>query len=299
MKSVDVPADGTTVDLAVTEEWGPGAYVTATLYRPMDIAAKRMPARALGLTWAKVDPGDRDLAVSLDLPDEMRPRQPMTIPVSVANLAPGTEAYVTVAAVDVGILNLTNFTAPAPDDWYFGQRRLGMDIRDIYGLLIDRTQGAPGTVRSGGDSGAVRLSAPPPTQKLLAYYSGIVRVDDAGKASVSFDLPDFNGTVRVMAMAWSKDGVGHAAKDVIVRDPVVVTASIPRFLSLGDTSRLLVEVNNVAGPAGDYRLSIASGDGVEVDASAAERAVPSRRESSARLLRCRSTPPRSATSISR
>ncbi|MBN9011053.1 MAG: hypothetical protein J0H63_13340, partial [Rhizobiales bacterium] len=61
MKAVDVPAEGTTVDLPVTDAWGPGAYVTATLYRPMDVAAKRMPARALGLTWAKVAPGDRQL----------------------------------------------------------------------------------------------------------------------------------------------------------------------------------------------------------------------------------------------
>ncbi len=262
MKTVEVPEGASTVDLAVTDQWGPGAYVTAALYRPMDVEAKRMPARAIGLTWAKVSPGDRDLAVNLDLPEEMRPRGPMSIPVSIGNLKPGEDAYLTVAAVDVGILNLTNFKTPAPDDWYFGQRMLGVEIRDVYGLLIDRMQGVPGIVRSGGDSSAVRLKAPPPTQKLLAFYSGIVRVDDSGKATVTFDLPDFNGSVRVMAMAWSKTGVGHASKDVFVRDPVVVTASIPRFLLLGDTSRLLVEVNNVSGPAGDYQLSIATGEGI-------------------------------------
>ncbi len=272
MKTVEVPAEGTTVDLQVTDAWGPGAYVTATLYRPMDLAAKRMPARALGLTWAKVSPGDRQLAVSLGVVDDMRPRQKMTIPVAIANLKPGEDAYVTVAAVDVGILNLTSFQPPAPDDWYFGQRKLGMEIRDIYGLLIDRMQGVPGDVRSGGDSGAVRLKAPPPTQKLLAYYSGIVKVDDSGKATVSFDVPDFNGSVRVMAVAWSKDGVGHAAKDVTVHDPVVVTASIPRFLGTADTSRLLVEINNVSGAAGDYTLSVAAG-GIGIAAADANRTV--------------------------
>ena len=263
-RAVEVPADGTTVDLQITDAWGPGAYVTATLYRPMDLDAKRMPARALGLTWAKVAPGDRDLDIALDLPDEMRPRQAMTIPVSIANLKPGTEAFVTVAAVDVGILNLTNFKPPAPDDWYFGQRKLGVEIRDLYGLLIDRMQGVPGRIRSGGDGGPTRLAAPPPTEKLVAFYSGIVEVDAAGKATVSFDLPEFNGTVRVMAMAWSKAGVGHASKDVLVRDPVVVTASVPRFLSTGDTSRLLVEINNVSGPAGDYRLAVEVGHGLSV-----------------------------------
>ncbi len=272
-KAVEVPADGTTVDLEVTDQWGPGAYVTAALYRPMDIPAKRMPARALGLTWAKVEPGNRDLDVAIDMPDEIRPRQAMTIPVAIDNLQPGTKAYVTVAAVDVGILNLTNFKAPAPDDWYFGQRKLGMEIRDLYGLLIDRMQGVPGAIRSGGDGGPTRLAAPPPTEKLVAFYSGIVEVGPDGKATVSFDLPEFNGTVRVMAMAWSAAGVGHGVKDVLVRDPVVVSASIPRFLHSGDTSRLLVEINNLSGPAGDYRLTIGAGEGVGIAAADLDRTI--------------------------
>ncbi|MBN9022736.1 MAG: alpha-2-macroglobulin family protein, partial [Rhizobiales bacterium] len=273
MKAVEVPADGTSVDLEVTDDWGPGAYVTATLFRPMDVPAKRMPSRALGLTWAKVEPGDRDLDVTLGVVDEMRPRQPMTIPVAIDNLEPGTEAFVTVAAVDLGILNLTNFQPPAPDDWYFGQRKLGMDFRDIYGLLIDRMQGVPGQIRTGGDGGGVRLAAPPPTEKLVAFYSGIVEVGPDGKATVSFDMPQFNGTVRVMAMAWSEAGVGHAVKDVIVRDPVVVSASIPQFLLTDDTSRLLVEINNVAGKAGDYALSVEAGLGVGIDAADRNRTV--------------------------
>jgi hypothetical protein len=198
----------------------------------------------------------------------------MTIPVSIGNLKPDTPAYVAVAAVDVGILNLTQFKTPAPDEWYFGQRRLGMEIRDLYGLLIDRMQGEPGMVRSGGDGGPVRLEAPPPTQKLLAFYSGIVEVDDQGKASITFDLPQFNGTVRVMAMAWTDDAVGHAAKDVIVRDPVVVAASLPRFLATGDNSRLLIEIDNVSGAAGDYRLILDADEGVTIAPEDSERTIP-------------------------
>ena len=238
----------------------------------MDLAADRLPARALGLAWAPVSPGNRDLSVSLSLPPEFRPSGPMTVPVSIGNLKPGAEAYVTVAAVDVGILNLTSFKTPSPDDWYFGQRGLGMDIRDIYGLLIDPTQGELGTVRSGGDGGTARLGAPP-TEKLLAFYSGILKVGPDGKASVTFNLPEFNGSVRVMAMAWSSDGVGHATQDVLVRDPVVVTASIPQFLAVGDTSRLLVEINNVSGPAGNYRLSVANADGLGIAPADATRTV--------------------------
>ncbi|WP_336798919.1 alpha-2-macroglobulin family protein [Kaistia sp. MMO-174] len=272
MKTVEVPEGGTTVDLPVTANWGPGAYVTATLFRPMDVEAKRMPTRALGLAWVPVDPADRRIDVQLDTEDQIRPRGALTIPVTLANLKKGEEAYVTVAAVDIGILNLTQFKTPDPDGWYFSQRRLGMEIRDLYGLLIDRMQGVPGRLRSGGDGGAPGLKSVPPTEKLIAFYSGVVKVDENGKATITFDVPDFNGSVRVMAMAWSKEGIGHAEKEVIIRDPVVVMGSLPRFMTPDDQSRILVEINNVEGPAGDYQLTV-DAPGVAMDPSDADKQI--------------------------
>ncbi len=103
-KSVEVTGNAADIDLPVTRDWGPGAYVTAALYRPMDIEAKRMPGRAIGLAWAGVDPGDRDLNIAIDAPDEMRPRQPMEVGLTLANLPANSTAYVTLAAVDLGIL---------------------------------------------------------------------------------------------------------------------------------------------------------------------------------------------------
>ncbi|MDJ0932246.1 hypothetical protein [Breoghania sp.] len=82
----------TSVDLPVTEAWGPGAYVIATLYRPMDIAAKRMPSRAIGLTWLDVDPGNRDISVELSPHDMMRPNGTLSVPVRLANVTAGEEA---------------------------------------------------------------------------------------------------------------------------------------------------------------------------------------------------------------
>ena len=267
MQAVAVPEGGTTVDLPVTDDWGPGAYVTATLYRPSSAAEKRMPARALGLAFADVDPGDRKLDVSLDLPKVALPRQSFTTTVKLDNAKAGDKAYIAVAAVDLGILNLTKFKTPDPDGWFFGQRQLGVEFRDLYGQLIDPTQGAMGAVRSGGDEGGSRLGTPPATSVLVALHSGIVEVGADGTATVTFDMPDFAGTVRVMAMAWSAKAVGHASADVIVRDPVVVTMSPPRFLRLDDTSRLLVEINNVSGPAGTYKVELLTGDGLSTDAA--------------------------------
>lgn len=267
MKAVPVLEGENLIDLPVTDDWGAGVYVTASVLRPMDAGAGRLPARALGLAHAAIAPGDRQLTATLDVPAEVAPRGPLDIAVRVNGVAPGDTAYVTLAAVDVGILNLTGFKAPDPSAHYFGQRKLGVAIRDIYGRLIDGLNGAEGVVRSGGDAAGPRFQADPPTEDLVAWFTGPVQVGADGIARASLDLPSFNGTVRVMAVAWSDKGVGQAQADVLVRDPVVVTASLPRFLQPGDTSRLLLEIVHATGPAGRMGLDVVA-DGVVLGAVA-------------------------------
>ena len=113
-----------------------------------------------------------------------------------------------------------------------------------------------GSLKVGGDSSGGGLHGSPPVEETVSLFSGIVAADADGKAQVTFALPDFNGTVRVMAVAWSADKLGHAAKDVIVRDPIALTASGPRFLTLGDKARLKLDIHNVEGPATEYKLSV-------------------------------------------
>ncbi|MTI43081.1 alpha-2-macroglobulin [Roseibium hamelinense] len=255
-QTVEVTGETAEIEIPVTQDWGAGAYVTASLYRPMDLAQSQMPARAIGLSWLQLDPQDRVLDIALSAPDRILPSTTLDVPVEISNLPDGADAYVTLAAVDIGILNLTGFETPDPDAWYFGQRRLGTDIRDLYGLLIDRTAGSRGRVRSGGDAGAMRLDAPPPEQEPVALFSGPVKLDGAGKATVSFEIPEFNGAIRLMAVAWSADGVGHSEADVEVRSPVVITASGPSVLAPGDSTRVLFDIDNVDGPEGSYSLEI-------------------------------------------
>jgi uncharacterized protein YfaS (alpha-2-macroglobulin family) len=73
---------------------------------------------------------------------------------------------------------------------------LGMEIRDLYGRLIDGSLGVTGRLRTGGDGGETALEGSPPTEKLVAFFSGPVKLDAHGKAVVSFDIPQFNGTAR-------------------------------------------------------------------------------------------------------
>ncbi len=251
-----VPADGATIDIPVDAGWGAGAYVTATLFRPGDVQESRMPARAIGLKWLQVAPGARELSVALTPPQKTEPRQTLSIPVEVKGAAEGDNAYVMVAAVDVGILNLTGYKAPDPSDWFFGQRMLGLEIRDIYGRLIDGSLGVMGKLRTGGDGGNLSPQGSPPKEKLVAFFEGPVQLDRDGKATVSFDIPQFNGTVRVMAVAWTKNAVGEASTDVVVRDPIVLTAGMPRFMAPGDSATMRLDISNTDAPDGEYALSI-------------------------------------------
>ena len=258
-KTEEVKAGTAGLTMPVGDDWGTGAYLVATLRRPLDAPAERMPGRAIGVQWFSIDRTAHTLPLSLDLPATIRPNSTLDVPVRVAGFKPGEEARVVVAAVDVGILNLTHYKPPAPDNYYLGQRRLVAEIRDLYGQLIDGMQGANGQIRSGGDAGA-ELSGSPPTQAPLALYSGVVKVGDDGVAQVQFAIPAFAGTVRVMAVGWSKNKVGRATGDVIVRDPVVLTATLPRFLRTGDRGAMQLDLDNVEGAAGDYQLTI-SGEG--------------------------------------
>lgn len=256
--SADVEEPGLVkLPLTVGEDWGTGAYVLATLRRPLDAAEKRMPGRAIGLQWFSIDKQAHTIGVALDLPELIRPESTLQVPVKLANLA-GEQARIVVSAVDVGILNLTNYRVPDPDTYYLGQRKLSAEIRDLYGQLIDGMQGTRGQIRTGGDSGEGALQGNPPVQPPLALYSGIVAVGPDGTAEVKFDIPAFSGTVRVMAVAWSKDKVGHASGDVVVRDPVVVTATLPRFLLTGDVSTLRLDLDNVEGATGAYKIAVAA-----------------------------------------
>ena len=265
LKSFELPEGGTTLDIPVDPNWGNGVYALVTAYRPPSPpdpasagTSARGPGRAVGIAWLGVDPALRTLGVTLAPPDVARPRAPVSVPIKVAGLDKGEEAYVTLAAVDEAVLKLTDFDSPSPADYFFGKEKLGVELRDLYGRLIDPHAGAIGALRSGGDNFAKRAVAglPDKSNKVVALFSGIVKLDADGAASVKFDMPDFQGQVRLMAVAVAAHKMGATSAPMTVRDPVVTMVALPRFLAPGDNARLAVTINNLEGPAGDYALKM-------------------------------------------
>lgn len=248
LRTLDVPAAGMDVDVPVDAAWGPGAYVAVHVFRPASGDGTR-PARAIGLTWVGLDPAARTLAVAIGTPDRVTPRAVTQVAITTA---PG--AWVSLAAVDEGILRLTRFASPDPGSHFLGRRRLGLDIRDDWGRLIAPAQGDATALRQGGDDGSFVLAETP--QHTVTLFTPPVQAGPDGRVSIALDLPDFNGQVRLMAVAWDGSRIGAANHDLIVRDALVAEPLLPRFLAPGDTTRLAMLLDNLDLPAGPASVRV-------------------------------------------
>jgi uncharacterized protein YfaS (alpha-2-macroglobulin family) len=264
---IDAPASGAGVDIPVSADWGAGAYVLVTHYHPLNGATGREPVRAIGVTWLGVDNSSRTLTPLIGGPVKITPRQRLIIPVTVKGLGDGETAFLTLAAVDEGILQLTDFKSPDPLDWYFGKRRLGVGVHDDYGRLIKPEKAPVGSLREGGDNLGGRTLAVVPT-RTVALFSGLVRVGTGGLAQIPLDIPDFNGELRLMAVAMSDKKLGRAERPLTVRDPVVADIVLPRFLAPNDKAQAALNINNVEGPSGDYTAIVTASGPVGLDAGA-------------------------------
>ena len=256
VKSLTLAEGGSQLTLPFDPSWGDSVYALLTLYTPRDVDARPVPRRAVGISYIERDRSDRILNVSIDAKTLIRPRQNYTVSVKVDNIPRGEQAYLTLAAVDEGILRLTKYNSPDAAKTLFGKKALAVDIFDDYARLLNANLGAPAIANSGGDSlGGEGLTVVP--TRTVALFSGHVEVS-RGKANVSFEVPPFNGELRLMATAWSKTAVGSASQSMTVRDKVPSLIGLPRFLAPGDVAQATISLDNVDGAAGTYAASLSS-----------------------------------------
>lgn len=260
-KLVDVPKSGLTVPITVDGAWGAGAYAVVTMYRPLSNTGTgtgggpALPVRAMGLAWIGIDPGVHRLAVSVQAPAKITPRQTILVPVKISAAAAGAHPYVTLSGVDEGILQLTGFTTPDPLAYLYGKLALGLDIRDDYGHLLDGGTDA-GAIHTGGDADIGGAGLPVESTKVVSLFSGRVQVGPDGIAQIPVSVPDFEGQLRFMAVAYDNTQVGSADADTIVRDPVIADVSLPRFMAPGDSAQLALSLHNTDGAPGAYHLAL-------------------------------------------
>ncbi|RZO67148.1 MAG: alpha-2-macroglobulin family protein [Parvularculaceae bacterium] len=253
VQRIGIDGDGRELTIDTDPAWGAGFYVLATIVTPRDAVDRPIPRRAIATTYVPFDMSDRKLKVQIETPDVVRPAGQIELPVKVDGGVRGEDIFLTLAAVDEGILRLTKFTSPDPSGYFFGKKRLGVEIHDDYGRILDPNLAAASDF--GGDQiGGEGLSVVP--TKTLALFSGPVVLDDDGRARIAIDIPDFNGELRLMATAWSVGKVGAHDAPLTVRDPVPTLLSLPRFLAPGDKADATLLIDNVEGTPGAYSVRL-------------------------------------------
>ncbi|WP_291854172.1 MG2 domain-containing protein [Accumulibacter sp.] len=264
VRRLSLDADGGTVDIPLDKEWKRhDLYVSVMVLRPGSGGDRVTPARALGLAYIPLERSQRRLAVSLEAPQKMEPEQPLKVKIKVPE-ASGQKALVTLSAVDAGILNITRYASPDPFAFFFAKLRYGADAYDVYGRLIEKMDGQKGKLKFGGDAAPKPTRSLPKKVHLVDLFSGPVLLDDRGEAEVTLPVPDFNGSLRLMAVVASAERFGMQEAEVTVAAPLVVELATPRFLSVGDSAVLALDVQNLAGREQELRVALSNRDGLSI-----------------------------------
>lgn len=248
-QEIDVPAEGLDLSIPVDKAWNRhDLYLSALVVRPGDKSRSATPKRAVGLLHLPLGDENRRLDLTLESPAKIRPNQPLTVNVKASAKHGETPKQINVllSAVDSGVLNITDYVTPDPWQAFFGQKRYGADIYDIYGQVIEG-QGRLATLRFGGDGDELKRGGKPPVNhvNIVAQQALPVTLNEQGEGSVTLPIGDFNGELRVMAQAWTAEDFGSSESKVIVAAPVIAELNQPRFMAGGDTSRLTLDVTNL------------------------------------------------------
>ena len=245
---------------SVGDDHLPNVYVTATLIRAMDGTDLPLTV-AHGFAPVTVTDPDTQLPVTIEAVATSYSKTKQTIRVRAAR-----NAEVTIAVVDEGILQLKNDKTPDPHGFFFQKRALEVKAYDGYALLYPELM-FRNRSSSGGDGYDLEKRVNPLSNKrvqLVALWSGILKTGFSGEAEFTIDIPQFSGSLRVMAVAWKDNAFGSAEKNMIVSDPIVISAGVPRFLSPGDELTLPVTLNNTTKNAAGLTATISVGGPLEL-----------------------------------
>ncbi|MFM9880279.1 MAG: alpha-2-macroglobulin family protein [Burkholderiaceae bacterium] len=266
-----VRTSGTQIEIPVDAAWSRhDLYISVVAFRPGSAGDRITPARALGLVHLPLAREERKLKLAITAPAKSVPEQTVSVKVKLTDAAGNPvktgngKAIVTLSAVDVGILNITRYATPNPLDFFFGKHRYGADLLDIYGKLIEKMDGSLAKQRFGGDSAKRDTQSLPRKVRLVDLFSGPVLLNAAGEGIIQLVLPDFNGTLRLMAVASTDDSYASSDAEMTVAAPLVAELNMPRFISPGDSATIALDVTNLSGAQQDVTVQIDAGEPLRI-----------------------------------
>ena len=241
---VNVEKRDASLDIKLTDDYLPNVYVTATLIKPHGVSDIPLTV-AHGYKSLKVDNKNRKIDVEIVAAKSVRSKTHQKVTVKAA-----PNCKITLAAVDNGVLQVSDFKTPNLYDYYYQKKALEVNGYDIYPLLLPEIKARLSS--TGGDGYDLEKRVNPIRNdriKLVSYWSGIQTTNGSGNASFEFDIPQFSGEVRLMAVAYKDESFGSNDAAMTVADPIVLSTALPRFLSPGDTVTVPVTITNTTAKA--------------------------------------------------
>ncbi|MDP4260949.1 MAG: MG2 domain-containing protein [Bacteroidota bacterium] len=257
---VNVEKRTASLTLKLTGDHVPNVYITATLIKPHEVSDIPLTV-AHGFQSITVEEKSRKIPVEIVAQKNVRSKTHQQVKVKAA---PGS--FVTLAAVDNGVLQVTDFKTPDPYNYFYQKRALQVSDYDLYPLLFAEVRARLSSTGGDGESDLSKRNNPMPAKriKVVSYWSGITKTDGNGEADFQFDIPQFSGELRLMAVSYKGSGFGAAENTMTVADPIVISTALPRFLSPGDTVNVPVTLSNTTGKSTNVTAKIATDGSVKI-----------------------------------
>ncbi|MBN2244959.1 MAG: hypothetical protein JW755_03850, partial [Candidatus Aminicenantes bacterium] len=268
---VEILGSSETIEIPVSSEHVPNVFVSVLLVqgRTSQAAADRegdigKPSFKIGYIKLSVDPMEKNLDLNIEKnKDKYAPGEQVTLKFKVTDIqGKGRKSSISVAVVDLGVLNLIGYQTPDPFSFFYQHKPLSVDTSETRKQVVgQRVWGEKGGVEGGGGAELSRAMSPLSEVelrgnfKLTAFWSPDIRTDSNGNAEVSFSLPDNLTTFRIMAVAQTNDSCfGRSESLFKVAKPLLLQAALPRFARIHDEFQAGVVVYNYSEKKGEVLL---------------------------------------------
>jgi uncharacterized protein YfaS (alpha-2-macroglobulin family) len=252
---VETKEGSTSYKLKVTEKMTPNVYVYVALLQPHNQVLNDLPMRLYGIQPMMVEDAATHLKPVINMPDVLAPNENVTIQVSEEN---GKPMSYTIAIVDDGLLDLTNYVTPQPWDVFYARDALGVNTWDMYDYVIGAFSGEfAGLLEVGGDEFADKKGSKEANRfKPVVKFLGPYKLRSGEKAKHSFVMPNYVGSVRTMVVAGYEGAYGSSEKTTPVKQPLMVVATLPRVVGPGEEVKLPVTVFTMDPKIKDVKVKV-------------------------------------------
>ena len=264
---IEVTNEGDTkYTFEITPEMAPNVYLHISLLQPHAQTINDLPIRMYGIAPVFVTNRQTVLQPQIQMPEVLRPETDFNVTVSEKSGKPMTY---TLAIVDDGLLDLTNFKTPDPWNEFYSREALGIRTWDMYDNVLGASAGAYSSLFSvGGDATLKPADAKANRFKPVVKFIGPFYLEKGRQQTHTLKLPMYVGSVRAMVVAGQDGAYGNAEKTAFVRTPLMLLSTLPRVLSIQEEITVPVNVFAMEKQVKNVTVSLqASGGGVQIEGS--------------------------------